>query len=600
MSCIMPRLQAIDLLSPASGGLAGYLRKPLGLATVLLMLAGCAGQPVQAPETQQPAEVVLPFENKLQPASELDEDIVFHYLLADLAAQRGQLKLALSHYQLAALLASDATAARRATQIALFLKDWPAAAEAAGRWVEISPNSSEARTVSGILLLRTSAEVEALEQFAAAIAIADARGKDGYLTIAMTLSKESTLENRQQVMQKIVSSAPDNAKAWYASAFLLSADKAFDEGYAAIERALELDPDFVNAKLLKVRMLIEQQRIADAVTYLGEVLEQHPQSNDLRMIYARLLVSQDNALAYDEFEKIARDEPDNMEVVSILAVLAVQLERYGDARDWLHLQIADGNAEQRGEAAYRLGQIEELEGNLQLASEFYLQVEAGDHLSDARLAYARVQAELGNLDNARAILKSMRLSHPDQSVEFYLVEADIIADVLPVEAVFELYDTALRASPDNMDLLYARGVFAANQAMVDKAEADLRRVIEDDPGHADALNALGYTLTDLTDRHQEALKLIGRAYRLKPDSAAIIDSMGWVNYRLGNLPQAREYLQRALDLQNDDEIAAHLGEVLWMLGEQDAAEQIWERAISDFPDSEKLKETIERVRQVQP
>jgi len=143
--------------------------------------------------------------------------------------------------------------------------------------------------------------------------------------------------------------------------------------------------------------------------------------------------------------------------------------------------------------------------------------------------------------------------------------------------------------------LYSRGIFSANVDFVDRAEQDLRAVLAKKPKNADALNALGYTLADQTDRYQEAFELITQAHKLKPDSAAVVDSLGWVHYRLGNLPEALKYLQMALELQNDDEIAAHLGEVLWVSGEKEQAREVWDKAMEDFPDSQILLETLKRL-----
>ena len=159
-----------------------------------------------------------------------------------------------------------------------------------------------------------------------------------------------------------------------------------------------------------------------------------------------------------------------------------------------------------------------------------------------------------------------------------------------------IYDAALEAFPDDENLLYARALAAVKRDRIVAAEQDLRRIIEIDPEHADALNALGYTLADRTDRYEEAKKYIERAFALKPEEPAILDSMGWVNYRLGNYELAIDYLRRALANMSDGEIAAHLGEVLWAMDRRTEAWEVWDAAIEEHPDHDYLKEVINRHR----
>ena len=156
-------------------------------------------------------------------------------------------------------------------------------------------------------------------------------------------------------------------------------------------------------------------------------------------------------------------------------------------------------------------------------------------------------------------------------------------------------DAALGSYPEQADLLYARAMVAERIDRLDLLERDLRAIIARDPNHAEALNALGYTLADRTDRHREALELVERALALEPDEHHIVDSMGWVLYRLGRHEEAAEHLRRSYEGEPDPVVAAHLGEVLWTLGRQEEAREIWESALEDAPDNEVLLETIERL-----
>jgi tetratricopeptide (TPR) repeat protein len=539
--------------------------------------------------------IKLPYESSVERVDELTEDILFHYILADLAAQQGQLTLAYNHYLHVALLAADSNAARFATQIALFQKNYPAALKSSERWVKIAPNSIEARIATAILLLREAKRPQAMEHFLAAIKISQVTGKDGFLVIAVSLSKEKKLADSLAVMQALVNDHADDSQAWYAQAFLLAAHKKFDQALVALDEALSLRSDWVRAKVLKVKTLIDKGASDEAIEYLREVVPQHEDNTDLHLIYAKLLVNKDHKLAYREFERLHRKDSKNTEFISALAILAVQLEELDDARNWWKKYAEAGNGDEKSEAQFQLGQLEELEKNFEQAAQHYRLVTRGQYRNDAGLRYARVQAELGNLDEARSELQALRVADPENVIDYYLIEAEILADKLAKDEVFDFYAAALKTYPGNTELLYSRGVFSANVDLVDRAERDLRAVLAKKPKHADALNALGYTLADQTDRYQEALGLISQAHQLKPDSAAIVDSLGWVYYRLGNLPEARKYLALALELQNDDEIAAHLGEVLWVSGEKEQARKVWEKAKDDFPDSQALRETMKRL-----
>ena len=577
-----------------------YGRSSLVLTSILLtvlLLSGCATTTHQSMDvTQTEASAGLPFSETVTPVDELDEDILFHFLVGEVAAQRGDLQLAYNHYLHTALLASDGYSARRATQIAIFLKDQAATLKAANRWVRISPNSIQARNTAAVVNLRAGDRQKALENLQAVIEIAKVSDRDGFLIAAVSLSKESDSQAAMDLMQALVSQYQQDEKAFYAYAVLLSTQRQYEQVIEALERALEINPDWVKPKLLMVRVLVEFKSPAEAIAYLETVLPQHPDDTELRLVYAKLLITVDHALSYKEFEKIYQTDPENTDVIAALGVLAVQLEDLSLAKKWWLRLLETGDREKRSEAAFQLGQLEELGGNKPEAEKYYLMVNHGKYKIDARVRLARIQADLGKMESARDMLQQLRVLEPEHVVDYYLTEAQILHSHASREEVFALYKTALESSPGDLELLYSRAIYAADEGLVDIAERDLRLILSVKPDHANALNALGYTLANQTDRYAEAFELIKKAYALMPDSAAILDSMGWVNYRLGNLEEAEKFLRKALDEQNDDEIAAHLGEVLWMMGKHVQARGVWSKALNDFPDSDKLADVIGRFK----
>jgi tetratricopeptide (TPR) repeat protein len=315
----------------------------------------------------------------------------------------------------------------------------------------------------------------------------------------------------------------------------------------------------------------------------------------LRSAYAKLLVeAKDYPAALAEYRALRRKAPDDTEILLTTGLVAMQAEDWGEAREAWNALITTG--EHADEGRYFLAQTEELADRPEVALELYRQVIDGPFRIDAGTRLAVLAAKSGRVVEARERLAQLRLVAPDRAVDLYLAEADLLRKHGSPEEVRQLYDTALKNHPDNVELLYSKALLAAEQGRVDDAEAGFKRVLAKEADHADALNALGYTLADVTDRHQEALGYVKRALELKPDNPAFLDSMGWVQYRMGNHAAALDYLRRAYASLKDGEVAAHLGEVLWVTGERDEALRVWSEAEQREPDNAVLRATIQRFR----
>ncbi len=573
-----------------------------------VVLSGCASYPGKSqPQGQNKdqntdqsladgstKEIQMPYAEPAKSSARLTEDMLYHYLLGDIAAQRGRFTEAYNSYMHTAVMAGESDAARKATQIAIFQKNDAAALKAVQQWVRLSPNSIAARSAAGVLYLRTDDFASALGSFIAVIKISEALGKDGFLVVAVSLSKEPSLANAQQLMEALLQQYDGDKRMHYAHAVYLGAKKQYPETLRQLDKALEIEPGWDKALLLKVKILIEQQKVDEALVLLKAALENEPDAADLRLIYAKLLVTKDHALAYREFDRIHAGAPDKTDVISALGILAEELDDNVEAKKWWSLLLEKGNIDEKSSAAYHLGEIEENRRELSKALAYYQQVNHGVYLAESQLRQADILAQQGQLVQSRQMLESLRISDPDNSVSYYLSEAIILHEHGSSEEVYSLYDIALKAHPESMKLIYARGVYSAEIRQLEIAEKDLRLVLEKEPENADALNALGYTLADQTDRYQEAYALIKKAYAIKPENAAILDSMGWIYYRLGNYVEAESFLIKALSINNDDEIAAHLGEVLWMKGQKDRAQEVWGKALNDFPESDKISDVIKR------
>jgi tetratricopeptide (TPR) repeat protein len=261
------------------------------------------------------------------------------------------------------------------------------------------------------------------------------------------------------------------------------------------------------------------------------------------------------------------------------------------ARDYF-VQLRE-TGERQGDAAYYLGEVEELSENPDTAVSWFRKVE-GEHALDAQVRIAQIRASQGEVGRAREILQQLRDQWPEDAATFYLIEAATLADRGLLQEAIGVYDEALKAFPGDTDILYARGLHALSMNRLDIMESDLKAIIAKEPENADALNALGYSLADQTERLTEALSYIERAFALKPDDPAVLDSMGWVQFRLGKPQEALEHLRKALASMPDGEIAAHLGEVLWTMGRHEEAWSTWEDALARDPDHEYLLRVIGR------
>lgn len=565
---------------------------------VVLALQGCetvTQKPDGGPaSTAAKGASAMPFPEPEPVKRELDEDLVYSYLVGEIGAHRGELRLSQTHYQHAAILARDAYAAERATRIALHLRDYQAGLASARRWVELAPNDMTARQLAAVLFLRNDKFEEAGEQLDALVKIADARDHDGFIQAASALSVEKDQAAAEALMQGLQERHPDDIRALYALAVLETAHRRFEQAERRLREVIEIKPEWEQPRVLLSRVLVAMSRRDEAVTLLADSVRRYPDSALLRTTYSRLLVdAADYATALEQFRNLHRLSPGDEEITFGYAMLATQQEQWDEARPlW---QLLRASPERRDEASYYLAQIEEETGNETLAIGLYQSVDGNELKVDAMMRMAQIHGRNGRIGEAREVLQQARIANPGRAADLYITETQIVQKYGDADEALALYESALGAFPDNHDLRYNRALYVVELGDFPAMERDLLQVLEADPDHADALNALGYTLADRNERLDEAFAYIARALKLRPDSPAILDSMGWVLYRQGDLTKAAEYLRRALDLAQDDEIAAHLGEVLWVSGRQDDARAVWTDGLEHTPDSDKIRAVMERL-----
>lgn len=569
------------------------------LAGAMLGLAGCTSLP-QAPVTSgetvvsEPVTAERPPRDEL-PDVELDANLFFKLLVAEFALQEGQLGLAADAYLQSAEETRDPRLARRATQAAVYARNTGAALRASNLWVELQPNSIDARQSLSALLLRSGRGDEALPHLRKIIAFSPT-GKPGhgYELVGGLLAGSEEPQQALRHMAQLTADAPDNPQALLAHAEL--AHNAGDNELATVllERLLSQHPEHSQALLLQARIRHAGGQSEAALASLKKALSQQPDNDTMRLTYARMLVdAQQLAEARRQFRILNQRLPENSDVIYALGLLALEAEDSEDAEPYFMDLVRMG--ERSDEARFALGQIAQVRQRTQEAIDWFQSVPPGPRYMDAQLLAAQLIAREHGVDSALEYLGQLPLEEPDERIRRSMLMAELLSETERHEQAQELLNAALNDYPDEPQLLYARAMLAEKLGRLDLLEQDLKRMLELDPDSVQALNALGYTLADRTDRHTEALDYIERALELRPDDPAILDSMGWVLYRLNRFEESIDYLQRAAEgLPGDPEVAAHLGEVLWVSGKQEQAKRIWQEAHERHPDHDVLNATIER------
>ena len=527
------------------------------------------------------------------PNLELTEQLMHMMMVAEVALQRGQPHIGIAAYLELARETKDPRIAQRAAEVAWTARYVDAAIEAAGIWLQASPGDPRARQVLAALLANEQKLDAARGHFEQWLSSDRENIGQSFLQLSTLLARNA---DRKAVLTLIRSLATPYADVPEARlAIAQAAWNAGDEKVALDEAsaALKLRPDWELAALFRAQAL--QRRSNDeAIAFLGDYLRVQNQAKDARLNYARLLVA---AKRYPEarkqFEILVEQFPQNADVTMAVALLAMQASDYDSAETQLKRSLDAGYGEPNVARLY-LGQIAEERKRYDEALKWYSAVQPGEQYLNARSRYAGILARQGKLGDARKYLQELGAENPNQRVQLTLAEAQLLRDANSHKEAFELLGRALKQSPDAPDLLYEHAMAAEKMDRVDILEANLRKLIQIRPEHAHAHNALGYTLADRNQRLPEAHQLIEKALKLTPDDPFIMDSMGWVLYRLGRNREALDYLQRAYALRPEADIAAHLGEVLWVDGQQDAARKVWAEGLKIDAKNESLQNTIKR------
>jgi tetratricopeptide (TPR) repeat protein len=521
------------------------------------------------------------------PSAELNEPTLYEFLLGEIALQRGDAALAAQTYLDLAKRTRDPRIARRAVEVANHARLPEVALQAAKLWHEIEPASPQAMQVVAALLVSAKRVDEAEPYLVKLLAAEGVNLENGFLQLNRLLAGNPDKAANLRVVRNLAGRYPKLAQAQFAVA--QAAASAGDDAAAleAIRRAQAIRPEWDAAVILEP---------AEAAKRLGEFVEKNPASREARIAYARVLVLDKRfPEARKQFEALLAASPGNAEVIYAVGLLAFQLKDYPVAEENMKRLLGLGYRDPNG-VRYVLGQIAEEQKQWPQAVKWYDSIVEGDQVIPARVRSAGAIAKQGKLDEARAFLQRVGADNPDDRIQLTVAEAQLLREAHRHGDAYEVLGKALKEEPEQPELLYDYALTAEKLERFDVLESNLRKLIQVRPDHAHAYNALGYSFADRNMRLPEARKLVEKALELSPEDYFIIDSLGWVQYREGNLKAAVDTLRRAYAGRPDAEIGAHLGEVLWVSGQRTEADKIWQESLKSAPDNETLQKTIKRLK----
>jgi tetratricopeptide (TPR) repeat protein len=524
------------------------------------------------------------------PKQELTGQILYQFLLAEIAAQRGQFGLAASAYLDLAKSTRDPRIVRRAAEIAFHARQYDAALEAVRLWLSLEPESHQARQMQSTLLLASGRIDELAASLAVDLAAEAPRVGDALIRILRAFARYPDKPAVQRLFDLLTEPYPGTAEARFVRAQVAAGAGNIDRARSEADQALQLRPAWEAAALLKAELLPKGSAQLD---FLKTWTEANPDAQQMRLAYARTLVSEKRYdAARTEFRRLLLANPDNPDMLYAVGVLSLQVNDATEAEQQLKRFVEIGRGD-LNPARYYLGQIADQAKRPDEALRWYDQVTEGEHALPAKIRAAQVLLRQNKFDEARRRLVAARESSPDE-IRLVVAEAQLLRDAGRHAEALAFLDKALEAQPDQPDLLYETALAAEKLGQVDVMERHLRRMIALKPESPQAYNALGYSFADRNIRLDEAAQLIDKALSLTPDDPFILDSKGWLLFRQGNSAAALEALKKAFAQQPDPEIAAHIGEVLWVLGRSDEALSVWRDAAKAHPTNEALAATIKR------
>jgi len=562
------------------------LYRPLLLSLLLSVLSAC-GYTSSFKKADSNAE----------PQADANQsELMYQILVGEFAGVRGDMDVSVDHYLQAAKTSTNPQVAARAAYITLYAKQYDEALQVTERWQALAGSSIDITRTKALIFLHQQ-KVEAAAKEIEQILVKDGKVNLGDVSaLGHILKKEAQADVAIRVLSLLNKSYPQQSGLLLLQARFEANEQQYENAKQLIEQVIQLSPDISDAYLIKAQILAAENNQQEAVKSVAIAVEKRPGDHRLRLQYARMLVQMK---LYDEawqnFMQLKEAMPADENILLSLGLLSIETNKPDLAKQYLQELIDHGF--HNLQAHYYLGRIQQSQGEFMPAIANFERVAEGPYMLDARIRTAALLAETGQVDKA---LKKLKLLNEGQDngtqIKVYLAQGEVLRNAHRDKEALGVYNTALQNSPENTDLLYARALTAEKLDMLDITESDLRMVLIHEPDNASALNALGYTLADRTQRLDEAKEYILKAAKLLPNDPAVLDSLGWVYFRLGQYEESIKWLSKAFALLEDAEIAAHLGEALWMNGQKGNADKMWQRGLEMKADHPVLLNTIKRYK----
>ena len=553
--------------------------------SIAVALTGCGHQ---SPSDQDMSSI-----NSAVPlARPFPADALYALLVAETAANRGQLDIALANYYQQAYKTRDIGVVRRATLLAEYLRASQAALDLAQLWSDIEPENPEPVYLAGQYLIAFQRLDLALQKSRRLLEL-DAQTLFVPIAISPAADNPSTHASLLKDYQALLQQHPDTVDLLLGNAVLLEQQGNYNESLSLVERALKIDDKNLQTRLFEVDVLYKGGRPDKAVQRMAQIVEDDPENSRLRMQYAQLLTDQDLEKAREQFEYMAQTNSLDPDLLLARALVYYRLNNLIEAQDLFEQLLF--LKQYIDTSQYYLGEISMASQKPEKALEHYRRVEGGSvYLPAAAKAFSLMIQQNHRLEGQQWLVEQRKL-HPDQALKLYMVEADTLLKSGDVSRSLAALNDAIQKYPEQADLYFARSLLQEQLGNIQAAETDLRFVLARQPENADALNALGYMLANSNQQLDTSYQLLTKALALRPEDPAILDSMGWALYRMGRNEEAILRLKKSFQLNPNDEVAAHLGEVLWSVGKHSEAESIWQQGLRLQPGSKLITTTRQRL-----
>jgi len=561
-------------------------------AITLVLLSSCAdfaGKADQPETVNVPVKVLEPKEKSPQKIEKtaIDPDVLFMLMTAELAGQRGQFDIAIEGYTEAAKKAHDPKLAERAAMIAMYIKDGYKTNETVQLWLSLDGNNLTARKIAALSALKMGDKQAAAEHFKVMLAVDMAGFEAALQELAAAFQKDGKVGLVYDVLETLANQSPNQAEIYFMQSLL--AMQMNDKGLAErkIEQALAAHPGWDKALMFQAQIAVFSGDLTKAKSLLKDAIGKYPTNAKISKMLAQVLIKdKEYEAALEVYQGLIASDTKDLESKFAEALIYYQLDKDGKA-EAIFESLMD-QPEWKYQALFYRGKLAEKQGDIKQALVWFNKVVEGPLVFDAAVAGISLLAKDKQYAEADQRIAQVQSKFPKQKPQLILVQAELYNQQKQYERAFNVLTDALLDFPDQKEFLYTRALIAERLDKAALVEADLKKILAVEPDNVESLNALGYTLLNQPSRYADAELYLQRALNLEPNSAVVIDSYGWLQFKLGHAEKALSYLQQAYERQQENEIASHLIEVLSRLGRQGEAKELFDKAINAAPDDEYL------------